>query len=71
MFTGIIDLITMRARMFNEDTLGATFEDVDIPGSLLDQANTLGKTVRISTQEEITYKDGRLETNKKQFVIEP
>lgn len=39
--------------------------------SLLDQANTLGKTVRISTQEEITYKDGRLETNKKQFVIEP
>ncbi|MBX7044109.1 MAG: elongation factor G [Ignavibacteria bacterium] len=39
MFTGIIDLITMRARMFNEDTLGATFEDVDIPASLLDQAN--------------------------------
>ncbi len=39
MFTGIIDIITMRARMFNEDTLGATFEDVDIPASLLDQAN--------------------------------
>jgi elongation factor G len=39
LFNGIIDLITMRARMFNEDTLGATFEDVDIPPSLKDQAN--------------------------------
>ncbi|MBK6504418.1 MAG: elongation factor G [Ignavibacteria bacterium] len=39
LFNGIIDLITMRARMFNEDTLGATFEDVDIPPSLVDQAN--------------------------------
>ena len=39
LFNGIIDLITMKARMFNEDTLGATFEDVDIPPSLVDQAN--------------------------------
>ncbi len=38
MFNGIIDLITMRARMFNEETLGATFEDVDIPASLAEQA---------------------------------
>ncbi|MHB8132086.1 MAG: elongation factor G [Mobilitalea sp.] len=34
LFTGIIDLMTMKARMFNEDTLGMTFEDVDIPGDL-------------------------------------
>ena len=39
LFNGIIDLITMRARMFNEETLGATFEDVDVPPSLMDQAN--------------------------------
>ncbi|MBS1552124.1 MAG: elongation factor G [Bacteroidetes bacterium] len=39
LFNGIIDLITMKARMFNEETLGATFEDVDIPASLKDQAN--------------------------------
>jgi elongation factor G len=39
MFKGIIDLITMKARMFNEDTLGATFEDIDIPASFLKQAN--------------------------------
>lgn len=39
MFKGIIDLITMRARMFNEDTLGATFEDIDIPAAFRKQAN--------------------------------
>jgi elongation factor G len=39
MFKGIIDLITMKARMFNEDTLGATFNDIDIPASFLKQAN--------------------------------
>jgi len=38
MFTGIIDLITMKARMFNEETLGATFEDIEIPVSLAEQA---------------------------------
>ncbi|HMS65730.1 MAG TPA: elongation factor G [Ignavibacteria bacterium] len=37
-FKGIIDLITMKARMFNDDTLGATFEDVEIPAALLEQA---------------------------------
>src|SRR4030095_11641666 len=35
---GIIDLITMKARMFNDETLGATFEDVEIPASLKEQA---------------------------------
>jgi len=39
MFKGIIDLVTMKARMFNEDTLGATFEDIDIPASMIKQAN--------------------------------
>ncbi len=38
MFNGIIDLITMKARMFNEETLGATFEDIEIPVSLKEQA---------------------------------
>jgi elongation factor G len=39
MFKGIIDLITMKARMYNEDTLGATFEDIEIPASFRAQAN--------------------------------
>lgn len=38
MFVGIIDLITMKARMFNEETLGATYEDIEIPTSLKEQA---------------------------------
>ena len=38
-FAGIIDLITMKARMYNEETLGATFEDVEIPDSFKKQAN--------------------------------
>jgi elongation factor G len=38
MFKGIIDLISMKARMFNEDTLGATFEDIEIPASMKAQA---------------------------------
>ena len=39
LFNGIIDLITMKARMFNEETLGATFQDVEIPDALKEQAN--------------------------------
>jgi len=38
MFSGIIDLITMKARMYNEETLGATFEEIDIPASFEKQA---------------------------------
>ncbi len=39
MFKGVIDLITMKARMFNEDTLGSTFEDIEIPASMTTLAN--------------------------------
>lgn len=39
MFKGVIDLITMKARMFNEDTLGSTFEDIEIPSSMTTLAN--------------------------------
>ncbi len=39
MFKGIIDLISMKARMYNEDTLGVTFEDIEIPSSFMAQAN--------------------------------
>jgi elongation factor G len=34
MFTGIIDLITMRARIFHEGSAGTTWDDVDIPHDL-------------------------------------
>jgi elongation factor G len=35
LFRGIIDLMTMRAIMFNEESLGSTFEDADIPQDLI------------------------------------
>ncbi|QOY86277.1 elongation factor G [Paludibaculum fermentans] len=37
-FKGIIDLVTMKARIWRDETLGAAFDDVDIPADLLDQA---------------------------------
>ena len=39
MFAGVIDLMTMTARMYNDDTLGATYEDMPIPEDLLPAAN--------------------------------
>jgi elongation factor G len=33
-FTGIIDLITMKARIFHEDSNGMTWDDIDIPHDL-------------------------------------
>ncbi|MDP3583417.1 MAG: elongation factor G, partial [Ignavibacteria bacterium] len=35
LFRGIIDLMSMRAIMFNEETLGSTFEDAEIPADLM------------------------------------
>jgi elongation factor G len=37
-FKGIIDLVTMKARIWKEETLGAKFDDVEIPAELQDQA---------------------------------
>jgi elongation factor G len=35
LFRGIIDLMSMRAVMFNEETLGSTFEEVEVPADLM------------------------------------
>jgi elongation factor G len=37
-FKGVIDLITMKARIWRDETLGAAYDDVDIPAELLEQA---------------------------------
>jgi elongation factor G len=37
-FKGIIDLVRMKAVVWDEETLGAKYNDVDIPADLLDQA---------------------------------
>jgi elongation factor G len=38
-FHGVVDLIRMKARIWRDETLGAKFDDVDIPADLVDQAN--------------------------------
>ncbi len=38
MFTGVIDLITMKARIFNETTMGTTWDDIEIPHDLKKKA---------------------------------
>ena len=38
MFTGIVDLLTMKAILYNESTLGARFEYGDIPNDMLEEA---------------------------------
>src|SRR6266403_1433411 len=37
-FKGIIDLVTMKARVWLDESLGAKFEEIEIPAELADQA---------------------------------
>ena len=39
MFSGVIDLITFKARMYHDETFGATFDEIDIPQDLMELAN--------------------------------
>jgi elongation factor G len=39
MFVGVIDLIQFNARMYHEETFGATFDEIPIPQDLLEIAN--------------------------------
>ena len=39
MFAGVIDLMTMKARMYKDDSFGTNFEDMDIPTDLKAVAN--------------------------------
>ncbi len=39
-FKGIVDLITMKTAVWNEEDLGSTYREIDIPGELLEQARS-------------------------------
>lgn len=39
MFVGVIDLIQFNARMYHEDSLGTTYDEIEIPKDLLEVAN--------------------------------
>ena len=51
-FAGVIDLITMKARMYNDDPTGAEFEDIDIPSDLLPYAKK-HRTIMLEAISEI------------------
>src|SRR4051794_13100105 len=36
---GVVDLVKMKARIWRDETLGAKYDDVDIPADLVDKAN--------------------------------
>jgi elongation factor G len=56
MFAGIIDLITMKARMYHEDSVGTTWDDIEIPDSLKPRASEY----RIKMLEAVADEDDSL-----------
>jgi elongation factor G len=56
MFAGIIDLITMKARMYHEESAGTTWDDIEIPTSLKQKANEY----RIKMLEAVADEDDSL-----------
>ena len=56
MFTGVIDLITFKARMFHDETFGATFDDIDIPDDLME----IAKKYRTEMLEAVSEVDDTL-----------
>jgi elongation factor G len=59
MFAGIIDLISMKARMYHEDTQGATWDEIEIPEKLRSKANEY----RIKMLEAVADEDDKLLEN--------
>ena len=39
MFAGVIDLLTFKARMYHEETMGATYDEFEIPEDLIEVSN--------------------------------
>jgi len=55
-FKGIVDLVGMKARIWRDETLGAEYDDVEIPADLLDKA----KSYREQMIEAIAESDDHL-----------
>ncbi len=55
-FKGIVDLVTMKARIWRDETLGAEFDEVEIPADLLEKA----KSYREQMIEAIAESDDHL-----------
>ncbi len=69
LFAGEIDLISFKARMYHEDTLGTTFDEIAIPASLKEIANKY-RTLMLEAVSDVDdtllekYLDGKEITEK-------
>ena len=64
MFSGVIDLVTMKARMYRESSLGTEWDDIDIPHDMLGRAQAYRtKMLEAVSDEDDTllekYLDGK------------
>jgi len=55
-FKGIVDLVRMKARVWRDETLGAEYDDIEIPGDLLEKA----KSYREQMIEAVAESDDHL-----------
>ena len=63
-FKGIVDLVRMKGVVWDEDTLGASFRDVDIPADLLDKAKEYrDKLVEMAVEVDDEAMEAYLEGN--------
>ncbi len=53
-FAGLIDIVKMKALIWNDEELGATWDEIDIPADMVDQANEYREAMMetIATQDE-------------------
>jgi len=52
-FKGIVNLVAMKARIWRDETLGAEFDEVEIPEELLDQAKEYrGKLIEAASESD-------------------
>ncbi|MCD8571058.1 MAG: elongation factor G [Alphaproteobacteria bacterium] len=63
-FVGIVDLIKMKAIIWNAETLGATFEETDIPADLVDKAQEYReKMIEMAVEMDDAAMEAYLEGN--------
>ena len=63
-FKGVVDLVRMKAVVWDEDTLGASFRDIDIPADLLDKAKEYrDKLIETAVEVEDEAMEAYLEGN--------
>jgi elongation factor G len=58
-FKGVIDLVTMRARIWHDETLGAKYDEVEIPADLMETA----QKYRDQMVEQVSESDDELFTH--------